>query len=58
MDEHNKSAGKKEEDDPSKRVWDKEKDFALGRKVTHSQKKELLQRAANFGDRFTSGSFS
>ncbi|KAF8439165.1 hypothetical protein BGX38DRAFT_897101 [Terfezia claveryi] len=56
-DQHSKKADKKEEDDPSKRAWDKEKDFALGRKVTNAQRKELLSRAAQFGDRFSSGSY-
>ncbi|KAF8473986.1 hypothetical protein BDZ91DRAFT_845427 [Kalaharituber pfeilii] len=56
-EQHAKRSDKKEEDDPSKRVWDKDKDFALGRKVTHAQKKELMNRAAQFGDRFSSGSF-
>ncbi|KAI5780741.1 hypothetical protein DFH27DRAFT_338172 [Peziza echinospora] len=56
--QHSTNAAKKnEDDDPSKRAWDREKDFALSRKVTNSQKKELLGRAAQFGDRFSSGSF-
>ncbi|KAF8424680.1 hypothetical protein EV426DRAFT_548257 [Tirmania nivea] len=56
-EQHSKKADKEKEDDPSKRAWDKEKDFALGRKVTNTQRKELLSRAAQFGDRFSSGSY-
>ncbi|KAF8245960.1 hypothetical protein K440DRAFT_586494 [Wilcoxina mikolae CBS 423.85] len=55
-DEH-KSRARIEEDDPSKRAFDREKDIAGGRKINHQQKKEMLNRAADFGSRFSSGSY-
>ena len=56
-DEHKKVTPREKEDDPSKRAFDKEKDIAGGRKIGHAQKKEMLTRAADFGSRFSSGSF-
>ncbi|KAF7547734.1 hypothetical protein G7Z17_g7518 [Cylindrodendrum hubeiense] len=61
-DEHQdqkEKAGKKveEEDDPSKRAFDREKDMALGGKIGSAQRKELMTKAANFGGRFQKGSF-
>lgn len=55
-DEHTATA-RIEEDDPSKRAFDREKDIAGGRKINHQQKKEMLTRAADFGSRFSSGNF-
>ncbi|KAK3945454.1 hypothetical protein QBC46DRAFT_372279 [Diplogelasinospora grovesii] len=46
-----------EEDDPSKRAFDKEKDMAIGGRLSGTQKRELLSKAANFGGRFSSGSY-
>ncbi|KAK3488921.1 uncharacterized protein B0T23DRAFT_384213 [Neurospora hispaniola] len=46
-----------DEDDPSKRVFDREKDMAVGGRISHTQRKDLLNRAANFGDRFQSGKY-
>lgn len=46
-----------EEDDPSKRAFDKEKDMALGRKIGTAQRRELINRAADFGGRFIKGSY-
>ncbi|APA09788.1 hypothetical protein SS1G_06005 [Sclerotinia sclerotiorum 1980 UF-70] len=48
---------KEEEDDPSKRGFDREKDMALGGRLGHAEKKELLNRAADFGSRFQKGSY-
>src|SRR5690606_9161676 len=45
-------ADQEEEDDPSKRAFDWEKDMKVGGRITHAQRRELLNRAANFGDRF------
>lgn len=57
--EHKKAAvpKEKEEDDPSKRAFDKEKDMGGGIKIGHAQKKELLNRAADFGSRFAGGKY-
>ena len=50
-------ADKEEEDDPSKRAFDREKDMALGGKIGSAQRKVLLTKAADFGGRFSKGSF-
>ncbi len=50
-------APEEEEDDPSKRAFDREKDMGLGSKINHSQRKQLLTRAADFGGRFQKGSY-
>lgn len=46
-----------EDDDPSKRGFDREKDMAIGGKLGSSQRKELVNKSANFGGRFQKGSF-
>ncbi|PYI03049.1 hypothetical protein BO78DRAFT_207434 [Aspergillus sclerotiicarbonarius CBS 121057] len=48
---------KEEEDDPSARAFDKEKDMSLSSKITHAQRREMMNKAADFGSRFTSGKF-
>ena len=53
-----KTTGAKEEgDDPSKRAFDKEKDIRGGRQINHTARKELINRAANFGSRFSGGGY-
>ncbi|KAM3532672.1 hypothetical protein NHJ13051_000135 [Beauveria bassiana] len=49
--------GGEEEDDPSKRAFDREKDMALGSKIGTAQRRELVAKSANFGGRFQKGSF-
>ena len=56
-DEHNKSAPKEKEDDPSARAFDKEKDMGMGIKISHAQKRELLNKAKDFGSRFEKGNY-
>lgn len=46
-----------EDDDPSKRAFDREKDMGLGGKINASQRKELLNRASDFGGRFSKGNY-
>ena len=46
-----------EEDDPSKRGFDREKDMALGGRMGHGQKRELLAKAKDFGSRFQKGNY-
>lgn len=46
-----------DEDDPSKRAFDWEKDMKVGGQISGAQRKELLNRAANFGGRFQSGKY-
>ncbi|KAG9229571.1 hypothetical protein BJ875DRAFT_187081 [Amylocarpus encephaloides] len=46
-----------EEDDPSKREFDREKDMALGGRMGHVAKRDLLAKSADFGSRFQKGSY-
>lgn len=55
IEEHKQKAQFKE-DDPSKRGFDREKDMQ-GIKISGKAKKEMLERAADFGSRFSSGSY-
>jgi hypothetical protein len=58
MDEHvGGGGGKEKEDDPSKRGFDREKDMALGGRLGHGAKKEMLAKAADFGSRFQKGRY-
>ncbi|KAI6082698.1 hypothetical protein F4821DRAFT_206591 [Hypoxylon rubiginosum] len=50
-------AADEEEDDPSARAFDKEKDMKLGGRVGTAQRRELLNRAADFGGRFAKGKY-
>ncbi|TFB07056.1 hypothetical protein CCMA1212_000779 [Trichoderma ghanense] len=50
-------AAVEEEDDPSKRAFDREKDMAVGGRITATQRRELINKSANFGGRFQKGSF-
>ncbi|KAF4552609.1 Hypothetical protein D9617_9g023980 [Elsinoe fawcettii] len=56
-DMHQKREDREEDDDPSQRTFDREKDMAAGMQLGNKQKKELLNKAANFGSKFASGSF-
>lgn len=57
MDEHKKTTPKEKEDDPSKRAFDKGKDIGGGMKIGHAKRKELLNKAADFGSRFSGGKY-
>ncbi|KAF1989590.1 hypothetical protein K402DRAFT_371395 [Aulographum hederae CBS 113979] len=46
-----------EDDDPSKRAFDREKDMGGGMKIGTAKKKELLNHAKNFGNKFSGGNF-
>ncbi|EIT83237.1 hypothetical protein COH20_012825 [Aspergillus flavus] len=46
-----------EEDDASSRPFDKEKDMAISSKITNSQRREMINRAADFGSRFSKGNY-
>lgn len=62
-DEHQRREGGKggrieeEEDDPSKRAFDREKDMKLGGRIGTAQRRELLNKAGDFGGRFSKGKF-
>ncbi|KAI0810198.1 hypothetical protein GGR55DRAFT_645698 [Xylaria sp. FL0064] len=52
-----KSWADEEEDDPSKRAFDREKDMKLGGRIGASQRRELVNKAADFGGRFAKGKY-
>ncbi|RMJ27628.1 hypothetical protein PHISP_01480 [Aspergillus sp. HF37] len=47
----------KEDDDPSKRAFDREKDMSLSSKISNAQRREMVNRASDFGSRFSGGKF-
>ena len=55
--EHKKSVPKEKADDPSARAFDKEKDVGLGVKIGHAQKREMINKAKDFGSRFAGGNY-
>lgn len=55
--DRSKEEGEEPEDDPSKRAFDREKDMALGGRLGHGQKREMLAKAADFGSRFQKGKY-
>lgn len=55
--EHQRKNPSEEEDDPSARPFDREKDIAGGAQINHTQRKELLRKAADFGSKFSSGNY-
>ncbi|RDW87548.1 hypothetical protein BP5796_03242 [Coleophoma crateriformis] len=56
-EEHKKAVPKEKEDDPSARGFDKEKDMALGGRIGHVQKRDMIGKAADFGSRFQKGRY-
>lgn len=46
-----------EDDDPSQRPFDRDKDLALGGKIGTAKRRELVTKSANFGGRFQKGSY-
>jgi len=56
-DQHKESSTQVEEDDPSKRAFDYEKDIAGGIKIGHAQRKDMLNRARDFSSRFSGGGY-
>ncbi|KAK5131314.1 hypothetical protein LTR08_001153 [Meristemomyces frigidus] len=57
METHKGSTTKEQDDDPSARTFDREKDMGVGVKIGHSQRREMLSKAAGFSDKFAGGSF-
>ena len=58
FEEHKgKGEGVGKEDDPSKRGFDREKDMALGGRLGHGEKREMLAKAKGFGERFERGKY-
>ncbi|KAK3330073.1 hypothetical protein B0H66DRAFT_44593 [Apodospora peruviana] len=50
-------AEEEDEDDPSKRAFDREKDMAVGGRISNTKRQEIVNRAANFGGRFQKGNY-
>lgn len=46
-----------EEDDPSKRAFDREKDIGGGGQINASKRREMLKKASDFGSRFSSAKY-
>jgi len=46
-----------EEDDPSARAFDREKDIGGGLQVNATQRREMMRKAADFGSRFSSAKY-
>lgn len=58
MEQHEKTKGPEAvDDDPSKRAFDREKDMGAGGRISNSQKKEMLNKAAGFAGKFAGGSY-
>ncbi|OJD24423.1 hypothetical protein ACJ73_04221 [Blastomyces percursus] len=55
--QHQSQPSKEEEDDPSARPFDKEKDIRGLTKINHAQRRELLNRSSDFNTRFSGGKF-
>ncbi|KAJ5761876.1 uncharacterized protein N7511_005258 [Penicillium nucicola] len=52
------SEGQKEEDDdPSARAFDREKDMAISSKISSAQRREMVQKAGDYTSRFSKGNF-
>jgi hypothetical protein len=54
---HQGKFDKKEEDDPSKRAFDREKDIGGGLQVNGTQRREMMKKASEFGSRFSSAKY-
>ena len=55
--EEYQKVNKEKVDDPSARPFDREKDIAGGMKIDHKRRKEMLNRAADFGSKFSGGNY-
>ena len=58
VDQHKATKGKEaEDDDPSTRAFDREKDMGAGMKIGHAQREEMLKKAGGFSGKFAGGSY-
>ncbi|CAI7645505.1 unnamed protein product [Penicillium pancosmium] len=51
------SKRKEEEDDPSTRAFDREKDMAVSSKISNAQRREMVSKASDYSSRFSKGSY-
>lgn len=54
---HQKKDGREEDDDPSKRAFDREKDIAGGLQLNSTQRRDMMKKASDFGSRFSSAKY-
>lgn len=54
---HQKKEGREEDDDPSKRAFDREKDIAGGLQLNSTQRRDMMKKASDFGSRFSSAKY-
>ncbi|KAK8226063.1 hypothetical protein HDK90DRAFT_74945 [Phyllosticta capitalensis] len=58
LEQHKGKAGKEEEeDDPSKRAFDREKDMAVSSRMGHKEKQQMFSRMKDFGSQFSGGKY-
>jgi hypothetical protein len=57
MDSHQKKQGREEDDDPSKRAFDREKDIAGGLQLNATQRRDMMKKASDFSSRFSSSNY-
>ncbi|OMP87386.1 hypothetical protein BK809_0007472 [Diplodia seriata] len=56
-DKHREKVGEKEDDDPSKRAFDYQKDMASGMRIDGTKRKEMIRKAGDFSSKFSGGSY-
>lgn len=57
MEQHSRTTGPEADDDPSKRVFDREKDMGSGMRINSTQRREMLNKASGFNSKFSGGSY-
>ena len=57
MDSHKKKHDREEDDDPSKRAFDREKDIAGGLQMNGTQRRDMMKKASDFNTRFSSSKY-
>jgi hypothetical protein len=57
LDTNSAHTRKEEEDDPSMRAFDREKDMAVASRISTAQRREMVNKASGYTSRFTKGSF-
>ncbi|KXT04970.1 hypothetical protein AC578_10328 [Pseudocercospora eumusae] len=58
LDQHKQAKGAEvEDDDPSKRAFDREKDMGGSGHISSSQKRQMLNKAAGFSGKFSGGTY-
>jgi hypothetical protein len=56
-DSHQSKKGREEDDDPSARAFDREKDIAGGLQINATKRRDMLNKASDFGSRFSSAKY-